>query len=250
MALNVTAESVDKPLTAQNIVQSVKSNLKVPQGFASEHIYIGGDETESSDEPTVVGKQITLANRVRGLNTELTFFDEGFVRVREHKRKKLTKDYMLELRFLNPEPEVTRRVVIHSFWAAIGMSGAALVSWLLAQFSALHSYVIPASMVFATGALVALLMFIYQSGEKLHFFTASGNVPVLTLLASLGCYSRYRSIVPEISKAIGAAISSNTLEEEPYLRAEMQDHYRLRNEGVITTKTCSTGTGRILARFG
>ena len=89
-----------------------------------------------------------------------------------------------------------------------------------------------------------------RSATEILFCTASGNVPVLMTLTNFGCFPRSRSVLPEISKAIGNAISSNTLEEEPYLRAEMQDHYRLRNEGVISPKACNTGTARILSRFG
>ena len=157
---------------------------------------------------------------------------------------------MLELRFLNPKPTVIKRFVTQSFWAALGMVAAAALSWLLTKLTALDSYTFPLSIVFATGAITALLLCIYQSGEKILFCTASGNIPVLMLLTNFGCFHSSRKIVPEISTAIGKAISRNTLEEEPYLRAEMQDHYRLRNEGVISPKACQTGTSRILSRFG
>lgn len=250
MAMDVTADTLNQPISAQSIVNTAKSNLKVPEGLASEHIYISGDGTDSSDEPTVVGKQFTLSNRVRGLHTEFTFFNEGFLKVREYKRKKLSKNYLLDLRFLNPRPTKIRRFVTETFWTALSMGGVATVCWLLTKFTSLDTYTFPASIVFSTGAIVALLLCIYQSGEKTIFCTASGNVPVLMLLANFGCFNRCRSIVPEISNAIGTAISRNTLEEEPYLRAEMQDHYRLRNEGVITPKACNTGTSRILSRFG
>jgi len=250
MALDVTVEALEEPLSAQNIIKSLKSNLKVPEGFSSEHIHIGGDQTDSSEKPTVVGKQFTLTNRVRGLRTEFTFFDEGFVKIREYKRKKLSQAYMLELRFLNPKPSVIRRVVMRSFWTALGLGGAAAICWLIAKLPTLDTYMFPASIVFAAAAIVALLLFIYQSGKKILFSTASGKVPVLILHASFGCLRRYRSMVPEISRAIGAAIIRNTLEEGPYLRAEMQDHYRLRNSDIITPQACSTGTARILARFG
>ena len=127
---------------------------------------------------------------------------------------------------------------------------AAAISWLLTKFTSLDTYTFPASIVFSSGAVVALLLCIYQSGEKILFCTASGNIPVLIMLTNFGCFRHSRIVVPEISNAIGAAIRKNTLEEEPYLRAEMQDHYRLRNEGVISPKACQTGTSRILSRFG
>jgi hypothetical protein len=250
MAMELTAHSLNSPISAQSIVKSAQSNLKVPDGFASEHILISGDGSDSADEPTVVGKQFSLTNRVRGLHTEFTFFNEGFLKIREYKRKKLARDYMLELRFLNPKPAVVRRFVTQTFLAACGMAAAAAISWLLTKFTALDTFTFPASIIFLTAACIGLLLCMYQSGEKVLFCTASGNVTVLMMLANIGCFRRSRSIVPEISRAIGNAIANNTLDEEPYLRAEMQDHYRLRNEGIISPKACQTGTSRILSRFG
>jgi hypothetical protein len=250
MALNVTAPIPDPTISAQSIVQSAKSNFKIPSGLASEHICISGDESGPSDVPTIVGKRFRLFNPVRGLLTEFTFFNEGFLKVRAYRKRKLVRDYLLELRFMDPKPAVIRRVVMQTLWTALGLAGAASITWVVAKFTTLDTYLLPTSIILATAAIVALLLFIYQSGEKTQFCTASGNVPVLVLLTSFGCYRQCRRIVPEISREIAGAIRNNTLDEEPYLRAEMQDHYRLRNEGVITPKACSAGTARILTRFG
>ena len=135
MAMDVTAETLDSPITAQSIVKSAKTNLKVPEGIASEHILIGGDGTDATDEPTVVGKQFSLSNRVRGLQTDFTLFNEGFLKVRETKKKQRGKDYMLELCFLNPKPTVIKRFVTESFWAALAMGGGAIIAWLLTTFT-------------------------------------------------------------------------------------------------------------------
>ena len=250
MGTDITAESLDTPISVQSIVKSAKSNLKVPEGIASEHILISGDGTDSTDEPTVVGKQFRLSNRARGIRTEFMFFDEGFLKVREYKKKKLIKDYMLELRFLKANPASVPRFVAESFWAAVGMAGSGAVSWILTRLTSLDTFTVPASIVFSTGAIVALLLCVYQSGEKIRYFTASGNVPVLLILTNFGCFRRSGKIVSEITAAIVIATNKNTLEEEPYLRAEMQEHYRLRNEGVITPKACNTASSRILSRFG
>ncbi len=250
MAMDVTAESLDSPISAKSIVKSVKADLKIPEGLASEHILISGDGSDIVDGPIIVGKQIEISNRVRGLRTEFTFFQEGFLKVREFKKNKLSKDYMLELRFLNPKPTTVPQFVAKSFWGAVGMAGAAGVSWLLTKFTALDAYTFPAFIVFSIGAVFALYRCVSQSGEKTHYVTASGRAPTLMLLTNFGCFARSRSVVSEISSAIVTARNKNTLEEEPYLRAEMQDHYRLRNEGVITPTACNKGTARILSRFG
>ena len=250
MATDAAAQTLDTPISADSIVKSAKSNLKVPDGIASEHILIDGDGTDTTDEPTAVGKKLNLSNRARGLRTEFTFFKEGFLKVRQYKKSKLLKDYMLELRFLNQKPEVTQRFVRESFLAAQIMGGAAVFSWLLTRFTQLDIYTFPASIVFLTGAVVALLLGVYQSGEKIVYSTANGNIPVLMLLTNFGCFRQTRTIISELDRAIGIALATNNVDEETHLRAEMQDHYRLRNDGVITPKACNKASSRILARFG
>ena len=37
MGMDLTADSLDQPISAQSIVKSAQSNLKVPEGFSSEH---------------------------------------------------------------------------------------------------------------------------------------------------------------------------------------------------------------------
>ena len=78
MAMDLTADSLEPPISAQSIVKSAQSNLKVPEGLASEHIYISGDGTDSTDEPTVVGKQYSINNRVRGRARSSPFSTKGF----------------------------------------------------------------------------------------------------------------------------------------------------------------------------
>ena len=249
MAMDVTVGSLD-PVTARSIAESIKSNVKVPEGFASEHILIGDEDSDASDQPATVTKRRILNNWARGVRTELTFFDEGFLKVREYRRKNLSKEYLLELRFLNPKPSVVPRIVVESLWAALLCGAVAAVSWLIAKFTSLDTVFVPATIVGATAAIVLILLFVYQSGQRAIFSTAIGSVPVLKLSANFGCFRKFSSIVPDVSKAVGAAVASSTQEEQPYLRAEMQHHYRLRNEGIITPKACMTGTARILARFG
>jgi len=70
------------------------------------------------------------------------------------------------------------------------------------------------------------------------------------VLTNFGCFRRARAVISEIDRAIGVALAMNKVDEEAHLRAEMQDHYRLRNEGVITPKACNKASSRILARFG
>ena len=85
-----------------------------------------------------------------------------------------------------------------------------MLAWLVGTLFSLGTYLFPAAMAAAGIATSALLLFIYQSGEKTFFVTATGNIPVLKTIASFGCMNRNRSVMLEISRAIGKAIAANT----------------------------------------
>lgn len=223
---------------------------EIADAFPAEHIYIGDEASESAGEPRTVAKRVQIINAVRGTRYQLIFFEEGFLRFRERKGKSLVKDHLLELRFLNMEPQVTRQFASTVLKVALGLGLTAIAAWLLAPWTGLTSYLQPAGVIATAGAIIALLTLVYRSYDTFSFYTASGSAEVLTIRANLGCLRRCRKLVPQISRAIRNAVAGIKLDEETYLRAEMQAHYRLRETGVITRETCSDGVSMILSKFG
>jgi len=247
MPPNAAQGTLQPPRTSISLVTPVQ---EIADGLPAEHIYIGDEASDSAGEPTTVSKQFRFANWVRGVRTEITFFEEGFVKVREFRRGRLNKDHVLELRFLNLEPSSSRIIALPMLWTALGLSGVAAVASLFSTWSSLGQYFYPAAVLCATAAAIAFLMFVYRSSESFSFYTASGDAEVLTLRSNFGCLRRCRALMPQITSAIRKAISDTKLDEETYLRAETQAHYRLRETGVITRKACSDGISLILSKFG
>lgn len=218
--------------------------------FETEHIYIEDVLADATEQPRTVAKQLRIHNRIRGTVTELTFYDEGFLRVREGTPKKLHKDYVLELRFVDARPERRRHAAVASLWTMIGSLGVGLGALVVLPLIGLATYSFAATTLLGTIAAVALMLFIYKSVECTRFCTASGRADVLTLVASPGCITKMRRAAREIQRAIGRVVGDGSGLDERYLRAEMQAHYRLREKGVISQEACSDGTAQILAKFG
>ena len=241
-----TAEGTLEPPRSISLVKPVQ---EITDGLPAEHIYIGDEASDSVGEPITVAKRFRIANWARGVCTELTFFEEGFLKVREFKRGKLHKNHLLELRFLSLEPSSSRIIALPLLWTALGLSSLAAAAWLISTLDSLGQYFYPASVLSATGATIALLLFVYRSCESFSFYTASGDAEVLTLRSNFGCLRRCRLLLPQITAAIREAVSADKLDEDTYLRAETQAHYRLRETGVITRKACSDGISLILSKF-
>ena len=217
---------------------------------AAEHIYIGDEFSDESTEPTTVRKCKRIRNRVNGTITELTFYEEGFLRIREGRKKKFRKEYVLELRFLKAEPVTTRKIATTCLWSSLGIGMLALLLSFLLPLTALAQYTLPVTVMLATLAVIGLLLFVYRSEVTHKFFTAGSQTMVLSLTGSFGCATQMRAMAREIQQAITQFAADNDVSDARYLRAEMQAHYRLAETGVITREACSNGTTVILSKFG
>ena len=219
-------------------------------GYETEHIFIEDVFADSDEEPRTVTKRMRIKNRARGLITELTFYAEGFLRVREGSSTKLSKDHTLELRFVDPAPDVQRHLATGWLTGAAVGGLLAVLAYLLLPATGAAAYGFAVATALATAAIVALLQALYRSDLTVKFVTASGRAEVLQLVGCVGCMRRVRQAARAIRQAIAAAGGESGVFDVRYLRAEMQAHYRLRENGVISQEECSDGTAQILARFG
>jgi hypothetical protein len=219
-------------------------------GMDTEHIYIGDEFAERTDEPKTVTKCEHIKNRVHGTTTELTFYEEGFLKIREGNTKKLNKEHVLELRFIKPDPVTTRRIATSCLWSSLGSGILALLVSFVLPLTSLAQHTISATAVLATMTILSLLFSVYRSEVTHQFCTTSGQTVVLSLISSFGCERGMRTMAREIQQAIVRASADTGAHDVHYLRAEMSAHYKLSETGVISREACSDGTALILSKFG
>ncbi len=216
----------------------------------TEHIYIGDEFADQAGEPTTVRRREYLRNRVRRTITEITFYEEGFLKIREGNKKALLKEHVVELRFLDSEPVVNRRIAMPWFWSSLAMGTLAWLVSVVLPITDFAGYTLPVTVFFATITFMLLGLFVYRTEVTHQFRTASGRTGVVELTGSLGCMRRARAMSLLVRKAIGRATADSGVHDVRYLRAEMKAHYKLAETGVITREACSTGTALILRKFG
>jgi hypothetical protein len=235
-------------MTAQRRLAAVPAG----SGSQNEHIVLETLEVPRLEVANVrrVREHIRLENRSRGIATEFTFFDKGFLGVHEERRGNSGDEVLLDLRHLDPRPVLSRSFAGKSLavgLASIGLSlaiGAVAYVWTVPAFVTVPT--IGATL--AAGA-VALWLFVLRTRNEVTFRTKYGQTAVLTLTANLGCFRAYRAFVPKLVNAINEARALNTRDRKQQLRDETQEHYRLREIGALGAEECGTGTRRILAQF-
>jgi hypothetical protein len=217
----------------------------------AEHIYLTGDDANQDPKTAAVNvrSRVQLSNPLRRTSTELTIYEEGFLKVVLTVRGKRGGTFRLDLHFLDPVPTLTRVVATRTFYVAFGALAAMGLAALLAQVEQLKMFASTAFFSCAAVAAGALLLGLYRSYEKIDFVTLHGRAQVLRLIASLGSIKKFRAFVPQLCAVIEEAAERNQRDPSAYLRAEMREHYRLREEGVLDMNECAESTGRILSQF-
>jgi hypothetical protein len=216
----------------------------------TEHIYIGDEFADQAGEPTTIRRREYLRNHLLRTITEVTFYEEGFLKIREGNEKSLLKEHVVELRFLDSDPVVSKRVATSWLWSSFGTGALALLSLAVLPMVGFSGYATPVASVFAVLAALSLAMFVYRTQITHQFRTASGKAAVLSLTGSLGCVRRVRVMSIQVREAISKASTDSGVHDVRYLRAEMQAHYKLAETGVISREACSDGTALILSKFG
>ncbi|MGD8324831.1 MAG: hypothetical protein PVF50_10750, partial [Gammaproteobacteria bacterium] len=211
-----------------------------------------GDELDAAfdaSEPRDPQQHFHVVNRSHAIQTEMILFDGGWLSVRQHKRSKPGEAQMINLRFVDPSPDVSRyfarRTLILS--AALGVAGA--VAAALAVYSVLIVVTIPAAILLLTGSAVAFATCAYRTRKDVVFVTRHGRAPVIELMATLGSFRTLRAIVPRLVDEIKKASDAGESDTQAHLRSEMREHYRLRECGVLNQSECAASTQRILQHF-
>jgi hypothetical protein len=192
---------------------------------------------------------VSLRNTLRRARTEVTLFEEGFLKVTEHSRGKPGESYRLDLHYLDPVPTLDRVLAVRWFQSALGCGALAALAAFLLRFESLRMAALPVLGLAAAAAIATLYVAVYRSYEKTTFATLHGRAPVLQFVANFGSIKKFRAFVPVLSRAIEEAHENIGDDTSAYLRAEMREHYRLRGDGVLSNDACAESTGRILAQF-
>ena len=247
MSMDVAEENAELELTEQPTTDIDYHGFN---DLTTEHIIIGTETADKTQDPTVIRQREYLNNRIQRTITEVTFYEEGFLKIREGSRKNMLKEHVLELRFIDPKPITVRQVAMPWLWLSISLVLSALLASFVMPDTQLAKYLIPTSTSLTALSVLMISIFVYRYKIVHQFHTASGKADVVSLTGSIGCFRRARTMALQIQNSIERACAGTGVHDVRYLRAEMQAHYKLAETGVITREECSDGTALILSKFG
>jgi hypothetical protein len=218
----------------------------------TEHILLTGDEPAPElivAQARQVRARLVLNDRVRRTRTELRLYDQGYLGVFETRAGTVGPERRFDLRHLDAKPLLTRRVARKSARATLCLVLLALAAGMLAWASVLPQVTIPAAAAATLAAAMAAGLYINRTLERVQFVTRHGRTVALMLVACCGCRRAFRALVPRLVAAIHDAAQLTEGDRTDRLRAEVREHYRLHDAGVLTRDDCAVAVQRILACF-
>ncbi len=206
-----------------------------------------GEAARDTHHP--VAQHFNLNNRAHAQAMELVLFEDGWLSIRQHLKIEHGRAGLIDLQYLDPEPEITRTDSPQVRQALFGCLGGALITALLAALSILENFMMPLSALLWLCSLVLFCVHSYLAQERVVFFTRYGRAPVVALFATLGTFREMRRLVPALKKAIGEAQPDTDTPREQIMQSEMREHHRLQENKIISQLMYQQSLQRILEQL-
>jgi len=166
-------------------------------------------------------------------------------------REAAAREYVLDLRFVDPSFALTRQIPWRCIWAALALTAAtgAAAMWYAAE-TASRPRLLAAevSATLFTGATLAYLAVAVRLVETVALHSLHGRVAVLQYRGGAGTLRRIRPFMRKLGAHVRLAAAARRSTRAEHLRDELREHYRLKEAGVLAGETYDAGKARILAQ--
>jgi hypothetical protein len=217
----------------------------------SESICLSSEDIDT-DRPAdkTTNSRFVQQGRLFRYEAHFSIFNEHFIEVRTNGVFRHPRSYELDCTFLDPH---ARRVLRIDWWSAgvflLLLSCALALPWLAAS-SAISTLALAGSVVLMFGAAAAaLLVCLHRSSDSVVFYTRHGRAPLLRFLNRNPTAAELECFVSDISERIQRA-SAQWDNKQQFLSAELKEHRRLKDQGILTPESYEAVKRRILGKHG
>ena len=220
---------------------------------ATEHIVL---ETETREVPQLQSRRrvhasLRCRSRLRRRSLDLSIIDYYYLGIRVGQSGAAAREYVLDLRFVDPSFTLTRHIPWRCIWTALALTAAtgADAMWYAAETaSRTRHFAAEASATLFAGATLAYLAVAMRLVETVALHSLHGRVPVLEYRGGAGTLRRIRPFMRKLGAHVRLAAAAGHSTRAEHLRDEMREHYRLKEAGVLSGETYDASKARILAQ--
>jgi hypothetical protein len=216
---------------------------------ASEHILLESDQRRVP-HPRSSRKRharIELQSRLRRQALHLELIDYYYLVVRLYRSRSVAAEYVLDLRFVDAVPGVSRHFASRWLLAAVVLVALAGAIALRISSSAAATGWLVACGVVSGMAIAAALICLYRTTETISLYSAHGRAKLFEFTSGLGAKRAFKPFTGKLRAHIQLAAAGRRPIRSEHLRDEMREHFRLREHGVLSAEEYEASKIRILA---
>ena len=194
--------------------------------------------------------ELSQVSLLKSYSAHFTLFDGHFVSVYIKTTFSKPKKYWIDLAYLEPGPRRVFKVDRLFFYITAIFSVAAAVFMLINTFLDEPWRFLPVNIGLICGALISFLLLIYRSKDRLVFFTRYGRINWLEFLINKPNRGAYKEFIEKLISVNHAVSGRQSPRHAQRLSAELHEHRRLRDAGVLPPKVYEDVKRRFLGQHG
>ena len=208
--------------------------------------YNSGNEDITLDNIT---HELLQTNNWKEQQKLFRIFDNKYLNVGE-KSAKATTSFIIKLSLLNARPVHKRIIGFKYFFMGLALFFFAWATYYLIQirapyFTSLYMYAAVALLVSA-GAILLVYM-VKRTKNILVFYSEHGRIPIVEMLFRNPDKTSFQQFTNELINCIQSSKTENYYTDSQLLAAELSEHRRLRDEGILSSKQYEKAKARIFS---
>ncbi|MBK8162522.1 MAG: hypothetical protein IPK65_05060 [Gammaproteobacteria bacterium] len=217
---------------------------------AEETIQIAAEAERGAARPSIL-IQLSQVSYLRAQTSHYTIFDRRFLSVyRKHFGGK-ARQYWIDLALIDSTPHFFVKNDRHSLYTSGGMLGLCAILTLVSVFSRMPWYAhawSPLTLLSLCAAVIALLVFVHRSQNLVRFHSQNGDAVLLEMYNNAPNRREFEVFARELVQHIQAAQRCDRRKLDQKLGAELREHRRLRDQGILTEEVYAGARDKILRR--
>ena len=195
--------------------------------------------------------RVRIGNRARRRALELDIIDYYFLAVRSWRAGIMLTEYVLDLRFVDPRPELSRHIAWRWIVAALVLTASALEPIVrlgpVAQRWWRYDWPLP-SIALMTAGILAAVAAVMTTTETVKAYSLHGRAAVLEFAGGLGTRRALRTFIAKLAAHVQLAAAARRAALPGHLSDEMREHARLKVLGVLSQREYEAAKARILGQ--
>lgn len=215
----------------------------------TEEIQLEGDAVQSPAGAPSELIELFQVSHLRASACHFSIFDGRYLSVHSKKLARKPRRYWVDLAFLDPTPHYFVRKDLYSLYAAGGLLGVTLILALVSLWSQTPWQAqpwLPATVLTLTAAVVSLLVFLHRTCSLVRFHSQTGDAVLVELLNNNPRRAPFNAYVRTLIQHIQAVHKSERRKQHETLGAELREHRRLKEAGILSESVYERARTRIL----